>query len=170
MTDSKVLLVALNNTNVNNFTRALHYRNSMKCKSRKTPISTSERTFTNEFPNEATTIRRIKQNQKRHFTDNEATQMVIDYTQHRLTVYQLADKYGCHRQTISNVLKKNGATVTKRRMDEATITKAKQLYADGLTLKQVGQELSICESTIRKTLIKAGVEMRVACRYRRAFA
>jgi DNA-binding transcriptional regulator LsrR (DeoR family) len=90
--------------------------------------------------------------------------MVVDYTEHRLTVYRLADKYGCHRVTISATLKKNGVTATNKRMDEAAILKAKQLYADGLTLKQVGQQLNICESTVRKTLIKAGVEMRAACR------
>jgi DNA-binding NarL/FixJ family response regulator len=50
-------------------------------------------------------------------------------------------------------------------MDEATIEQVKQLYASGLTLKQVGQQLGVCESTVRKTLIKAGVTKRRPHRY-----
>jgi DNA-binding transcriptional regulator LsrR (DeoR family) len=121
--------------------------------------------FVNESPDGASLVTEIKRNQKHSFTDDEIAQMVIDYTDHHLKVYQLADKYGCYRTTISKVLKKNGVSVTRNRMDEATIVKAEQLYTDGLTLKQVGQELSICESVIRKTLLRAGVEMREPHRY-----
>jgi DNA-binding CsgD family transcriptional regulator len=121
--------------------------------------------FTNELPEGVTTIKTIRQKQKWHFTDEEIKQVTTSYTKDRMSVYQLADKFGCNRNTISNVLKKNGVTVTRNRMDKAAIKQATELYATGLTLKAVGEQMSISVSTIRRTLIMAGIKMREPHRY-----
>jgi transposase-like protein len=161
--------VAFGNVDVNNYVRANKYRcqhqYSTDGEDGKMSCGTTARVFANELPDGAAMVKEIKQSQKHSFSGDEIRQMVADYTEDRLTVYQLADKYRCNRTTISSVLKRNGVTVARERMDEATVAKAKQLYADGLTLKQVGQQLGICESTVRKTLIKAGTTMREPHRY-----
>jgi len=119
-----------------------------------------ERAYTNELPDDVKVAKESQQHQRHYFEPTELAQMVIDYTEHRLTVYQLADKYSCHRTAISKQLKQQGINVTRNRMDENQIETAKQLYASGLTLKQVGQQMGITKSTIRVTLANAGVSMR----------
>jgi DNA-binding CsgD family transcriptional regulator len=131
----------------------------------KMPASPEGQAYRNELPDGAATVTAIEKQQKRYFSQDEIDQMTIDYTENRLTVYQLADKYGRNRNTVSSVLKRNGVVVTRERMDESAIRQAKQLFADGLSLKQVGQQLGICESTIRKTLMRSGVPMRLPRRY-----
>ncbi|MDR3315243.1 MAG: hypothetical protein LBS98_01975 [Coriobacteriales bacterium] len=128
-------------------------------------ITTAERVYDNELPDEVTVVREIRQCQKRHFEPEEIARMTTDYTEHHMTVYQLANKYDCNRTTVSKVLKSNGVDVTIKRMDDKQIEEAKRLYATGLSLKQVGQEMGICESTVRATLTRAGVEMRKPHRY-----
>jgi len=161
-----MVLVALSNADANNLTRVSNYRQNKKSKSPDTlPRSTSERVFDNELPNGAKTVTAIRQQQKHHFTESETEQLIIDYTENRLTVYQLADKYKCGRDTISKVLKRNDVTVTRSRMDNTMTEQATRLYASGLSLKGVGEHMGICESTIRKTLIKGGVVMRQPRKY-----
>ncbi|MDR3136383.1 MAG: helix-turn-helix domain-containing protein, partial [Coriobacteriales bacterium] len=99
----------------------------------------------------------LTQRHKCHFGQDEIDQMIIDYTEHRLTARQIAGKYQCGRATVSSVLKRNGVTLTMGRMDEAMIAKAQQLCAEGLTLKQVGERLCICESTVRRTLARTNI-------------
>ena len=149
--------------NTNGFINPYHYNiNDKSCK--MTDI-TSEKVFSNELPDGATIVKKIKQQQKRSFSNAETAQMMIDYVDNQLSVYQLADTYHCHRNTISGVLKRNGVKVTKNRMNDKVVEKAKRLYASGLTLKVVRQQLGICESTIRRSLMRVGVEIREPHRY-----
>ncbi|MDR0308555.1 MAG: HTH domain-containing protein [Coriobacteriales bacterium] len=134
-------------------------------KSSKIPANSSLKTYENQLPENATVAKKTAQQHKTYFSKEEINHLIIGYTQNRLTVNQLAEKYGCSRQTISNVLKRNGVTVTRNRMDENQIKQAKKLYSDGLTLKQVSRQLGICESTVTKTLRKAGATIRRPHRY-----
>jgi DNA-directed RNA polymerase specialized sigma24 family protein len=164
------MLVALGNADVNNFVRAnaisrQYTKYNTKGENHKIATGVSKQTFVNELPERATTATRISQQQNHWLTDEDIAQMVIDYTEHHLTVYQLTEKYDCNRTTVSKVLKSKGVNVTIKRMDDKQIEEAVRLYAMGLSLKQVGQQMGICESTIRVTLRKAGVEMRKPRRY-----
>lgn len=117
------------------------------------------------MPADSTVVRRVKQCQKHGFTELEIEEIVAGYTTSGMSIYQLAEKHGCHRDTISSLLKRSGITVTKTRMNDATAQGAAKLYCSGLTLKQVGEHLGFSESVIRRTLLKSGVQMRKPHRY-----
>jgi len=87
--------VALANLDVNNVTRAntvtggstATHKYSMNGESRKILSDPSE-LYKNELPDQATRVEAIRQHQKHHFTQDEISQMAIDYTEYRMTVYQ----------------------------------------------------------------------------------
>jgi predicted DNA-binding protein (UPF0251 family) len=93
--------------------------------------------------------------------------MIEDYTKNSLTIYQLAEKYGCHRNTVSKQLRKNGVAVTIVKMGEKEVTEATRLYESGLSLRDVERRMGICKTTLGRALAKAGVELRAARRVSR---
>jgi transcriptional regulator of acetoin/glycerol metabolism len=68
--------------------------------------------LTEVYAKNAKTATRIERNQKPHFSTEETEGMIEDYTRDKLTVYQLAEKYGCHRSTVNRHLRKNGINVS----------------------------------------------------------
>jgi IS30 family transposase len=131
------------------------------------PVET-EPVYLNELPENATTATKLQREQKHHFSTGEIEGVIEDYTKNKLTVYQLAEKYGCHRNTVSKLLKNNGVRVTLTRMEEREITEAKRLYESGLSLREIERELGICKTTLGNSLTKAGVTLRPARRYKRS--
>ncbi|MDR1464739.1 MAG: hypothetical protein LBJ11_05500, partial [Oscillospiraceae bacterium] len=73
----------------------------------------ASKTFVDEFGEIA--ARKIQQPQKR-LTVAEIDRIAEEYQQGAST-YALAEKYGCHRNTISSNLKKRGITVTHSKIE-----------------------------------------------------
>jgi transposase-like protein len=120
--------------------------------------------YANELPDNAVTVNGTVRHPKRNFTEAEIQSLVTNYRDNGLTVYQLADKYGCHRNTISKVLRQNGVEVTIRKLNEERLKQAIELYGAGWSLREIGRELDVTKSTVRVALVKAEVEMREAKR------
>lgn len=57
-------------------------------------------------------VRQLQQKQK-HFTDEEIIILTEEY-QNGKTLLELAKQYGCHRDTVSRMLKKHGVKVRGR--------------------------------------------------------
>lgn len=76
------------------------------------------------------------------------------------TLRQLADRFGVTRQTVSNLLKRNGVTPRWGRLTSADVDEAERLYAQGLSLTRIGERLSVSDDTVRYQLKKRGVQMR----------
>ena len=81
------------------------------------------------------TIKSIQQQQKHKFSEKEVAEMVRRYRTGE-TVYELAKVFGCHRSTVSAVLKRNGVTVSlvksEKMFDPAEVV---ALYAAGIKTK-----------------------------------
>lgn len=78
----------------------------------------------------------------------------------KVTVYQLSERFGCHRNTVSRLLKFRGITLRLASMTEDEIAMAETLYTSGLSLAKVGEQLGFNDSTVRLRLIERGVRMR----------
>lgn len=113
------------------------------------------------------TIKFIRQQQKHEFSEKEVAEMMRRYHTGE-TVYELAKAFGCHRSTISAVLKRNGVTVTlvksEKMFDPA---EAVALYETGMKSKEIGKRFGVSEQTIRDCLKKRGVKMRTRWDYPR---
>ncbi|UGQ56905.1 helix-turn-helix domain-containing protein [Rhodococcus pyridinivorans] len=79
------------------------------------------------------------------------------------TVYELAEEFGMHRQTVSAHLHREGVTLRSRvRMTPQLLARAIELYKAGWSTVQIGKELGVGTSTVGKALKRAGVQMRPA--------
>jgi transposase-like protein len=159
-----IALVALTAVDENQLDRLLRYRpNALSAPYNSTSEKAgSNKTYTDEFGEIA--ARKIQQAQKR-LTVAEIDGIVAEYQQGAST-YALAEKYGCHRNTISSNLKKRGITVTHSKIEAcgggADII---ALYKGGVNTTELAKRYSISHASIIKFLHDNGVEMRTRWDY-----
>ncbi|CAM4361146.1 hypothetical protein NONI108955_22610 [Nocardia ninae] len=77
-----------------------------------------------------------------------------------MTVYEVAEKFSIQRQTVSAHLKRMGVPMRQQGLSDEQVDQATELYAEGLTLKQVGLKLGVDAGTVRLALLRRGVRMR----------
>jgi len=104
--------------------------------------------------------RPIAQRQRR-FSAREELAVVADYADGG-TVYSLAAKYGCHRATISRILKSHHIQLANAPIDHATIDEAIRLYESGLSMATAARHLGISTRSVFNFLHAAGAEIRSA--------
>jgi transposase-like protein len=104
-------------------------------------------------------ISRTHRQIQRRLRGNEIEQLVAGY-QAGATVYELAEQFGVHRGTVSDVLERRGVARRFGPISPAQVATASSLYEGGLSLAKVGQQLGCHATTVREALTKAGVEIR----------
>lgn len=146
-------------SNSKNYIAVVKYRR--KC--RITPVEDLiDPTITDTSYDPNSTVKEITQQQKT--LSQIEIQAVIQKYEAGASTYELADEFGCHRSTISAVLKRNGIVVTKRKVDIAT---AIQMYESGKTSTEIAKFFDTNGSIISKTLRANGVKMRKSWEYSR---
>lgn len=100
----------------------------------------------------------LKQRQTR-LTEAQKDELVASYMKGS-TVYHLAEQFGCHRNTVSNLLKTRGIMLRMASMTHGQIAEAIALYQSGLSLAKVGARLGFNANTVRLRLIECGIRMR----------
>ncbi|MFJ8252967.1 helix-turn-helix domain-containing protein [Streptomyces sp. NPDC094466] len=73
---------------------------------------------------------------------------------------QLAIDFGITPKTVTAILKRQGVRTRWRKLAEADVDEAEQLYAQGLSLERVGKRLGVNSGTIHYRLKKRGVRLR----------
>lgn len=89
----------------------------------------------------------------------EINEIVKEYA-NGATTRQLAEKYGCHRDTISRQLKKQGVAVTIEKITHADVGEMVRLYESGQKAEEVGRQFGVSKSTALNRLRANGVKMR----------
>jgi DNA-binding CsgD family transcriptional regulator len=77
-----------------------------------------------------------------------------------LTVYQLADKYGIHRHTVSSHLRAAGIRLRLDGLTTQQVDEAAQLYGSGWSLGRIAERFGVAHTTVRTRLRERGVKMR----------
>ena len=75
-------------------------------------------------------------------------------------VNDLAVTYGLNRSTVLHHLKRQGVPRRRSRLTIADVEKIVGLYAYGESVERIALELRIGATTVRRALVKAGVELR----------
>ncbi|MER6626771.1 helix-turn-helix domain-containing protein [Streptomyces sp. NPDC000987] len=104
-------------------------------------------------------VPRPTQRVAKRLKDAQVAELVEAY-QAGSTTYQLAERFGIKRQTVSNILKRQGVETRWKRLTEADVDKAEHLYARGLSLARIADRLKVDPETVRLRLRKRGVQMR----------
>lgn len=94
-------------------------------------------------------------NQARQLKDDEAREVTAAY-EAGATVYQIGQRFGIARQTVSKILKLRG--VQMRRI--GLTAEAVQLYEDGWSLARIGKRLAVSPETVRLRLLGEGTQLR----------
>jgi DNA-binding NarL/FixJ family response regulator len=92
-------------------------------------------------------------------SDERVSQIVTAYEAGK-TVYEVAAEYGCHRVTISAVLKRQGVTFRRTSPTSEQVREMVRLYESGFPLAEVGEHLGVNASTVLAHLRKVGVKTR----------
>ncbi len=100
----------------------------------------------------------LKQRQTR-LTEAQKDELVARYVKGS-TVCYLAEQFGCHRNTVNNILKSRKIALRCASMTVDQIDRAVDLYESGLSLARVGRELGFDDGAVRLRLIARGVAMR----------
>jgi DNA invertase Pin-like site-specific DNA recombinase len=95
----------------------------------------------------------------RRLDDSEVEQLVAAY-QAGSYVYELAEKFGCHRDTVSRRLKSRGVQMRGTALGKKQLDEAERLYASGLSYTEIGKRIGANRSAVRRRLRERGVVMR----------
>jgi DNA-directed RNA polymerase specialized sigma24 family protein len=75
-------------------------------------------------------------------------------------VTPLATRFQIHHSTVSKLLKRRGISRSARTLNSIQVSRAIELYQNGLSLARVADQLHCCAGTIRNALESAGVVRR----------
>jgi hypothetical protein len=100
----------------------------------------------------------IRQRQRR-LTEAQVIEMAARY-QEGATVYELAADFGCNRTTVAARLKKVGIVMRCQSPTSEAIDLMVRLYASGLSLLKVGEQLGFCANTVRNCLRERRIQAR----------
>lgn len=92
-------------------------------------------------------------------TLEQRAELVADY-EAGMSVRAISTKYGIHRGTIPNLLRKAGGALREPGLTKTDQVRAAALYAEGLTLAQVARRLSSSDESVRGAVILEGGQVR----------
>ena len=86
--------------------------------------------------------------------------VLIDAYQSGATVYELAERFGISRQTVSEHLHRQGVRLRLQGLSPSQIEVAVEMYGQGLSLAKIAAQLGVHAGTVHKRLRERGVRMR----------
>jgi DNA invertase Pin-like site-specific DNA recombinase len=103
---------------------------------------------------ERRTARRARQ------LDDDQVQRLIEGYQSGATVYELGERFGINRQTVSKILHRNGVPMRTRGLCPEQIDDAVRLYEEGWSLAKIGMRMGVDATTVLKRLRERGARTR----------
>lgn len=106
-----------------------------------------------------TVVGKVIQKQK-HLTEEEIVLLVSEYKTGKST-YVLADQFGCHRSTVSSILKKHGVKVTHcKSKEKLNIQDAISMYENLHTAQEIADKYGVTRQMVTQSLHAHGVKIR----------
>ena len=92
--------------------------------------------------------------------DAEQTKQLIEDYQAGSTVYELGDRFGINRRTVSAILKRHGVAMRRRGLSPEQVDEAVRLYEAGWSVARIGERMSVDPTTVLNRLRERGVKTR----------
>jgi hypothetical protein len=106
-----------------------------------------------------TPARRDRPRRARQLGDDQIQQLIAGY-ESGATVYELGDRFGIERRTVSNILQRHGVPMRRRGLSPDQVDDAIHLYNLGWSLARVGQHLGVDHTTVLNKLRERGIPTR----------
>jgi len=81
---------------------------------------------------------------------------------------QLCAEHGISKTGILRLLREEGVEVRRQTATDGVVAEAAQLYEAGMPVTRIAEQLSVSGSALRRSMLKAGVDMRPRGGSRRA--
>jgi hypothetical protein len=111
-----------------------------------------------DFP-EPILIKRDRPRRARQLRADQIEQLIADY-QSGATVYELGDRFGIERRTVSNILHRHDVPMRRRGLSPDQVDHAIHLYNLGWSLARVGEHLGVNHTTVLNKLRERGIATR----------
>ncbi|WP_230862672.1 hypothetical protein [Amycolatopsis camponoti] len=108
---------------------------------------------------EPPSMKRDRPGRARQLRADQVEQLIADY-QSGATVYELGDRFGIERRTVSTILRRHGVPMRRRGLSPDQVDDAIHLYNLGWSLARIGIHMDVAADTVRKHLLEHGVAMR----------
>jgi DNA-binding CsgD family transcriptional regulator len=95
----------------------------------------------------------------RRLSERQLDELVAAY-QAGSTVYDLAERFKIHRQTVSQHLHRLGVTMRNQGLDDHEVNQAAVLYRQGCSLARTAERYCVDPSTVWRTFQARGIRMR----------
>ncbi|WP_091675194.1 helix-turn-helix domain containing protein [Amycolatopsis marina] len=95
----------------------------------------------------------------RQLDTDQIQQLIADYHS-GATVYELGDRFGIERRTVSNILHRHGVPMRRRGLSPEQVDDAIHLYNLGWSLARVGDHLGVNHTTVLNKLRERGIPTR----------
>ncbi|WP_406281241.1 hypothetical protein OH799_16530 [Nocardia sp. NBC_00881] len=104
-------------------------------------------------------MERAKPQRARQLDADQVAELITGY-QAGATVYELADRFGIERRTVSNILHRHEVPMRRRGLSPEQVDDAIHLYNFGWSLARVGDHLGVNHTTVLNKLRERGVPTR----------
>lgn len=108
---------------------------------------------------EPTLVKRDRPRRARQLRADQVEQLIADY-QAGATVYELSDRFGIERRTVSTILHRHGVPMRRRGLSPEQVDDAIHLYKLGWSLARVGDHLGVNHTTVLNKLRERGIPTR----------
>jgi hypothetical protein len=85
----------------------------------------------------------------------EVDELIVDYRSGRFSTYDIADKFGINRQTVSKLLKARGLIVGQQSLSDSEKVRIDTLRAEGFSANAIGLAIGRDPKTVRKSLAQS---------------
>jgi hypothetical protein len=106
-----------------------------------------------------TLAKRDRSRRARQLGNDQIEQLIAGYRSGS-TVYELGDRFGIERRTVSGILHRHGVPMRRRGLSPDQVDEAIHLYNLGWSLARVGQHLGVEHSTVLTKLRERGIPTR----------
>lgn len=108
---------------------------------------------------EPPSIERDRPRRARQLGADQVVELIAGY-QSGATVYELGDRFGIERRTVSNILHRHGVPMRRRGLSPDQVDHAIHLYNLGWSLARVGEHLGVNHTTVLNKLRERGIPTR----------
>lgn len=104
-------------------------------------------------------VDRPKPGRARQLDADQLQALIQDYTAGS-TTYELGDRFGIDRRTVSAILRRHSVDMRQRGLSPSQVDDAIRLYNSGWALARVGEHLGVDPTTVLNQLRKRGIPTR----------
>ncbi|AEA23509.1 hypothetical protein Psed_1264 [Pseudonocardia dioxanivorans CB1190] len=104
-------------------------------------------------------MKRDRPGRARQLRSDQVEQLIAGYRS-GATVYELGDRFGVERRTVSTILHRHGVPMRRRGLSPDQVDDAIHLYNLGWSLARVGDHLGVNHTTVLNKLRERGIPTR----------